>query len=157
MAASSAPGAGLRTALWLLLGGWVGSWASFGLVVAPAVFGGAPEAAGAVVGPVLTVLHLYGAGAGLALAGLAWVGGRGSLLVVLPLGMSAVCLASHFGVSGEIAEMGDATFGAAGSEEAAARFNRLHRISVGLFVLVGCAAAGLVGLHARADALEAGR
>ena len=28
----------LRAALWLVLGGWVGSWACFGLVVAPNAF-----------------------------------------------------------------------------------------------------------------------
>jgi hypothetical protein len=150
-----ASGALPRTALWLLLGGWVGSWASFGLVVAPAVFSGAPEDAGAVIGPVLAALHLYGGAAGIALAGLAWSRERGSLLVVLPLLMSAVCFVSHFGVSGEIAEVGDQAFGAAGDVEAATRFNQLHRVSVWLFLLVGLASLGLLGLHAHADAREA--
>jgi hypothetical protein len=143
-----------RTALWLLLGGWVGSWVSFGLVVAPAVFRGAPEVAGEVIGPVLKALHLYGGLAGIALAGLAWARHRGALLVALPLLMSAVCFASHFGVSTAIAELGELAFGS-GDAEAARRFSELHRVSVGIFVLVGFAGLGLLGLHARADAREA--
>ncbi len=49
----------LRTALWLLLGGWVGSWACFGLVVVPAAFQVLPstELAGKLVGPVLGTLR----------------------------------------------------------------------------------------------------
>lgn len=156
MSPPAASGVAARTALWLLLGGWVGSWASFGLVVAPAVFSGAPESAGAVIGPVLTALHLYGGVAGLALAGLALARGRGGLLVILPLLMSAVCFVSHFGVSSAIAEMGHRAFGPDASPEAAHRFNQLHRISVGLFLGVGAAALVLVGLHARADAREVG-
>lgn len=156
MSAPAASGVAARIALWLLLGGWVGSWASFGLVVAPAVFGGAPESAGAVIGPILAALHLYGGVAGLALAGLAWARGRGRLLVILPLVMAAVCFISHFGVSGAIAEMGHEAFGPHASPEAARRFNQLHRISVTLFLGVSAAALALVALHARADALEAG-
>lgn len=155
MSAPAAAGALSRTLLWLLLGGWMGSWASFGLVVVPAVFRGAPESAGDVIGPVLAGLHLYGGVAGIALAGLAWARGRGRLLVLLPLLMSAACFASHFGVSGQIAELGDRAFGEAASPEAAVRFNQLHRLSVGLFLLVGGASMTLVGLHAHADAREA--
>lgn len=155
MRASGAFETGLRTALWLVLGGWVGSWASFGLVVAPVVFGEAPEAAGPVIGPVLAVLHLYGGAAGLALAVLAQVRGRGWLLVILPLLMSAVCFISHFGVSAQVAELRDAAFGAGGSAEAAARFTHLHQLSLALFVGVGFATIGLVWLHARADTQEA--
>jgi hypothetical protein len=154
MSASAASGVVPRTLLWLLLGGWVGSWASFGLVVAPAVFGGAPEAAGAVIGPVLARLHLYGGVAGIALAGLAWARGRGRLLVVLPMLMSAVCFISHFGVSGRIAELREQAFGASASPEAALRFNQLHHLSVALFLAVGGASLVLVGLHALADARE---
>ena len=90
-----------RTALWLLLGGWVGSWALFGLVVAPTAFRILPstQIAGQLVGPVLTALHLYGGLAGVALALLARGLGRRPLLVALPLLMGAICLASHFGIS----------------------------------------------------------
>ena len=151
---SPAPGAAWRACLWLLLGGWVGSWAAFGLVFTPALFAAAPDAAGGVIRPTLAALHLYGGAAGLALAALAFAARRGRLLVGLPLALSAVCFTSHFGISAEIAELGDRAFGAGGSQELAARFNHLHRISVALFVLVGLAAVGLVGLHTRADARD---
>lgn len=154
---SPAPGAAWRTALWLVLGGWVGSWAAFGLVFTPALFAAAPDAAGEVIRPTLTVLHLYGGGAGLVLAALSLAGGRGPLLVGLPLALAGVCFASHFGISAEIAGLGERAFGAGGSEELAARFNRLHRLSLGLFVAVGLLATLLVGLHARADARDLGR
>lgn len=156
MAALSAPGTAWRTALWLVLGGWMGSFAAFGLLVTPVVFSQAPQAAGDVVGPVLTGLHLYGGAAGLVLALLAWWAGRGALLVAAPLLLGGVCLASHFGISTQIATLGDQAFGPAGSEALAARFNRLHRLSVALFVGVGIGTLGLVALHARADAREAG-
>jgi hypothetical protein len=67
--------------------------------------------------------------------------------------MSAVCFASHFGVSTAIAELGSLAFDS-GDAEAAVRFNQLHRISVGLFVLVGFSSVLLMGLYARADARE---
>lgn len=155
MPAPAASGFVPRTLLWLVLGGWVGSWACFGLVVAPAVFQGAPEAAPAVIGPVLARLHLYGGVAGILLAGLAWTRGRGRLLVILPLLMSAVCFFSHFGISLRIAELREQAFGPAASPAAALRFNQLHRLSVALFLAVSGASLLLVGLHARADAREA--
>ena len=60
----------LRTCLWLLLGGWFGSYLFFGAVIAPTAFAVLPsiELAGKLIGPVLTKLHLYGALAGIALA-----------------------------------------------------------------------------------------
>jgi len=144
----------LRTALWLLLGGWVGSFGLFGLVVARTTFTVLPstELAGKVVTPVLTALHLYGAAAGIALAGLALALGRGSLRVALPLGLAAVCLYSQFGVSTEMAEIGGLAFGPGGSEEIAARWAHLHRVSMGIFVGVSVCIVWLVGLHARSDA-----
>jgi len=156
---SLARGTALRAALWLLLGSQVGAWLLFGLVVAPTAFRVLPSvaAAGALVGPVLTVLHLYGAGAGVALALLAWGLGRGPLLIALPLLMGAVCLYSHFGVTAEMTELRDLTFGPAGNEAAAARFNELHRVSMTLFIGVGVAALALLALHARADAGAAAR
>jgi hypothetical protein len=148
----------LRGALWLLLGGWVGAWLLFGLVVAPAAFRVLPstEVAGALIGPVLTALHLYGGAAGLALAALARALDRPAWLVALPIAMSATCLASHFGVTAAIAEIRDLAFGPGGSEEVAARFRALHRLSVGLFIAVGVAALALAALHAWADARESG-
>jgi hypothetical protein len=143
----------LRSALWLLLGGWLGAWALFAIVVAPTAFRALPstELAGAVVGPVLAALHLYGAGAGIALALIARALGRAAMLWVLPLLMSALCLVSHFGVTARIAELSDLAFGPAGSPEAAAHFALLHRVSELLFGTVGMAALALLGLHARAD------
>lgn len=144
----------LRTALWLLLGGWVGSFGLFGLVVARTTFQVLPstELAGRVVAPVLTALHLYGGAAGIALAGLALALRRGALRVALPLLLAAVCLYSQFGVSAEISEIRGLAFGPEGSEAAAARWTALHRLSMILFVGVSVGVVGLVGLHAHSDA-----
>jgi hypothetical protein len=144
----------LRTALWLLLGGWVGSWACFGLVVAPAAFQVLPttELAGQLVGPVLARLHVYGLVAGLALAPLAVALGRGRLLMIAPLVMAGVCAFSHFWVTAEIAAVRPLAFGAGGSVEMATRFGQLHRLSIGLYLAVSAATLVLVLLHARADA-----
>jgi hypothetical protein len=143
-----------RATLWLLLGGWFGSYLLFGAVIAPTAFKVLPttEIAGSFISPVLTRLHLFGAVAGLPLAWSAWRLGRSRLLVVTPIVLSAVCMLSHFGVSAELAEIRDLTFGPEGSTDAAARFGFLHRISVGVFVVVGIAVTVLIGLHARADA-----
>jgi hypothetical protein len=142
-----------RAALWLLLGGWVGAWVLFGAVIAPTAFRVLPstQVAGELVGPVIAVLHLYGAAAGIALALLAWALGRGRLLRVLPLLLAALCLYSHFGVSARISEIRDRAFGAEGSSEAAARFGALHERSLHLFIAVGAGALLLVGMHAWAD------
>jgi hypothetical protein len=144
--------AALRAALWLLLGGWVGSWGAFAMLVAPAAFRVLPTPlAGELVSPVLAALHLGGAGAGLALALLGRVLGRGRVAIALPLLLSALCLISHFGVTPQIAELREAAFGATGSEAVAARFQRLHGLSMLLFSAVLAGALVLVGLHARAD------
>jgi hypothetical protein len=154
MAELSASGTAPRALLWLLLGGWVGAWMLFGAVVAPTAFSVLPtsEVAGQVIGPVLAALHLYGGGAGVVLALLAIAQGRGSIRVAVPLVMSAACLLSHFGVSAQIAEIRDLAFGPGGSEATAARFTRLHQLSVGIYLGVGFAALGLTWLHARSDA-----
>jgi hypothetical protein len=107
--------------------------------------------AGSLVGPILTALHLYGAVAGAILALLAWRLERGRLRIGLPLLMAVACLYSHFGVSGEIAEISDRAFGPAGSEALAARFGRLHQLSLGIYIAVSAAAVALVVLHARSD------
>jgi hypothetical protein len=151
---SVATRAALRGALWITLGSWVGIWILFGLVVAPTAFRVLPtaEMAGSLIGPVLNVLHLFGAIAGPALGLLAWRLDRGLLQRVLPLAMGAACLYSQFGVSAEIAEIQDAAFGPQGSEALVGRFTQLHRISVGIFLAVGVAALVLTALHARDDA-----
>jgi hypothetical protein len=143
----------LRTCLWLLLGGWFGSYLLFGAVVAPTAFAVLPstQLAGDLVGPVLTKLHLYGAFAGIALALVSRALGRGTLLVAVPVALSALCLYSHFGLSTEMAEIRGLAFGPDATAEITARFNALHRISLALFVGVGIAVTALIGLHAAAD------
>jgi len=143
----------LRTCLWLLLGGWFGAYLLFGAVIAPTAFTVLPsvQLAGDFVGPVLMKLHLYGAFAGIALALVSKALGRGSLLVALPIALSALCLYSHFGVSVELAEIRDASFGPGASAEISARFSALHRISLSIFIGVGIAITALIGLHASAD------
>jgi hypothetical protein len=145
--------AAIRGALWLTLGGWIGAWLLFGLVVAPTAFRVLPSArvAGSLIGPVLGVLQLFGSAAGLLLALIAWLLGRGAARWALPLAMSAACLYSQFGLSAEIAEIQDVALGPQGSEALAARFNHLHRLSVALFLGVGISALALATLHARDD------
>jgi hypothetical protein len=153
-----AVGVALRSLVWLLLGGWIGSWACFGLVVAPIAFAKLPstEVAGQLIGPVLSALHLYGAVAGSALALLAGMLGRGRLRVALPLLMATACVYTQFGVSAEIAEIRDQVFGPQGSEMLAARWADLHRRSVGIFLAVSAGALWLLVLHARSDSRGAG-
>ncbi len=76
-------------------------------------------------------------------------------LVALPLLMSGLCLVSQFGVTPEIAEIRDLVFGSAGDVETAARFERLHRISLAIFSVVGFGALALIGLHAHAESSAA--
>jgi len=150
---TDATGAVLRSLLWLLLGGWVGSWACFGILIAPTAFRVLPstEMAGTLVGPVLTALHVYGAIAGIGLAVIALLLERGRLRIALPVLMTVACLYTQFGVSSEIAEIRDLAFGPEGSELMAARFNELHEISLGIFKLVSAATLVLVVLHAISD------
>jgi hypothetical protein len=107
--------------------------------------------AGSLIGPVLAVLQLSAFAAGLLLALIAWLLGRGVARWALPLAMSAACLYSQFGLSAEIAEIQSAAFGPQGSEALAARFTFLHRLSVAIFLGVGVAALVLAALHARDD------
>ncbi len=150
---SRSVGITLRSAVWLVLGVWVGSWLSFAFVVAPTAFRVLPstEMAGTMVGPVLSILHLYGAAAGIALGALAAALRRGVLLSALPLVLAAICLVSHFGVSAEIAEVRDLAFGPEGTVDGAARFNQLHRVSLWLYGAALAGAIALVPLHVRAE------
>jgi hypothetical protein len=143
----------LRTGLWLLLGGWVGAWMFFGGVVSRIAFTVLPstEMAGTLIGPALASLQWYGAGAGVLLMLLTLAMGRGAALALVPLAMGMACLFSHIVVTAEIAELRNLAFGPDGSTEAAARFNLLHRVSVGIFMAVGAVSIVLVWLHARAD------
>jgi hypothetical protein len=143
----------LRTCLWLLLGGWFGSYLLFGAVIAPTAFAVLPstELAGKFIGSVLTKLHIYGALAGVALAFVSRSLGRGPVLVAVPIALSALCLYSHFGVSARLAEIRDLSFGPGGTAEVAAHFRALHQVSLALFIGVGIAVTVLIGFHARAD------
>jgi len=146
----------LRSALWLTLGGWIGSWAFFALVIARLAFRvlPSPEVAGHLVRPVLNALHWYGAGAGLALAALAVVLRRGRLLVGLPIVLALACLTTQLGVTPRLEAIHDLAFGPDGNVEAAAEYRRLHGLSMAIFTAVLLGAIGLVPLHARRDGLE---
>lgn len=143
----------LRTGLWLFLGGWVGAWMFFGAVVSRVAFRVLPttEMAGTLIGPILASLQWYGAVAGIVLMGLTLAMGRGTAMALVPLAMGLACLFSHIFVTGEIEALRDLAFGPDGNTAAAARFNLLHQISVGVFLAVGAASLVLVWLHARAD------
>lgn len=144
--------ASLRAVLWLLLGTWIGSWLLFGAVIAPTAFRLLPsETAGTLIGPILTVLHLYGGAAGFALAALAWAMGRSRWTIGLPLLFGVVCLTSHFGISLPIAEIRENVYGPEGSGEVTEHFGRLHALSTSLFVGVGIGTLILLWLHAYAD------
>jgi MFS-type transporter involved in bile tolerance (Atg22 family) len=143
----------LRTCLWLLLGGWFGSYLLFGAVIAPTAFAVLPsfELAGNLIGLILTKLNLFGALGGVALALVSERLGRGPLLVAAPIALSALCLYSHFGVSSQLTEIRDLAFGLDATAEVTARFDALHRISLSIFIGVGIAVTALIGFHARAD------
>jgi hypothetical protein len=128
----------------------------FAFVVAPTAFRVLPttQVAGQLVGPVLRALHLYGAGAGVALAALSWFLARSGPGLWIPLVMSALCLLSHFGVTTQIEAVRPLVFGPGGSPEIAARFHLLHRVSMGIYTAVGLAGFLLVAIHARADARD---
>ncbi len=137
----------------LVAGGWFGAMILFAFVVAPTAFGVLPGAdvAGSLVGPVLRAIHLFGIGAGLVLAGLAWLLGRPRWLIVLPLVLAAACAYSEFSVTAEISGVLPHESGGPSPEDRAARFALLHRLSMGIFTVVGLGAAALVFGHVRAD------
>lgn len=149
-----AAGPWLGALSWLLLGGWIGAWVFFAFAVAPTAFRVLPstQIAGQLIAPVLATLHLAGAAAGVALAALAWGLSRTGAFLWLPLAMSALCLVSHFGVTAQIEAIRPLAFGPEGSPEMAARFQLLHRLSMGIYTGVGLAGFLLVALHARTDA-----
>ncbi len=142
----------LRSLLWLLLGGWIGSWACFALLAAPTAFRVLPstELAGRFVGPVVSALHVYGAAAGVLLALLAWRLGRGGL-ALLSLAAAALCAYSELRITSQLAAIRPLVFGPDGSPELAARYQYLHRVSVLNFFLVGLSTLALLVAHVRAD------
>ncbi len=149
---------GLHFFLWLLLGSWIGSWVTFGALVAPTAFRALPstELAGQVVGPVISALHGYGAAAGLLLALLAWSLRRGALLVAIPLAAAAACAWSELVVTPQIAALRPLMVGPEGTPEFAARFAHLHRISVVIFLSVGVSTLVMLAAHVLADARREG-
>ena len=147
----------LHSALWLVLGGWIGSFGLFALVIARTAFEVLPstEVAGQLVGPVLSAIHLYGAAAGLGTALIALAMGRRGLPVGLPLILMVACLYTQFGVSAEIAEIRPMVFGPEGDADAAGRWQVLHRRSMIIFSAVWLGSMALLVLHARIDARNA--
>jgi hypothetical protein len=143
----------VRTIVWLVLGGWLGAWALFGLVIAPTAFQVLPSqsAAGALVGPILATLHNYGIAAGLVLSVLALLLRRGLTLASLPLCLALLCAISEYGVTPAIGEVAPRSFGAAQEPEASERFARLHQTSRLLYGCVGLGVLALVGLHVFAE------
>ncbi len=153
MAGSSRAGAvTVRSVLWLALGGWVGAWTCFSLLVAPVAFRVLPgELAGKLVGPVLGSLHLAGAAAALVVAvATAWLG-RGPRLAGLALLLGAGSLANEWIVTARITALRPLAFGPDGNAAAAAAFYRLHTVSMVVFGAVLLGAIALMVLHARCD------
>ncbi|NNL84085.1 MAG: DUF4149 domain-containing protein [Myxococcales bacterium] len=120
------------------LGSWLGSALFFTVAVAPAIFSMAdePGEAGAAIGDILAVLHIGGACFFTLAAALAWVLRRSAWLRFGPIVLAALCLVSHFGVSGPMAELRErpAELRTAVDQESQ---RKLHRISVLLFSAVG--------------------
>jgi len=149
----------LHSALWLTLGGWVGSWILFALVIARLAFRvlPSPEIAGHLIRPVLNVLHWYGVAAGLVLAALALVLQRGRVLVTVPVALALACLVSQVGVTPRMEALHDLAFGPAGNLEAAAEYRHLHGVSMAIFSAVLMGAIGLVVLHVRQEHAQTDR
>ena len=146
-----------RTALWLSLGGWVGSWGFFAFVVSRVVFRVLPgDVAGDLTGVLLATLHWSGAGLALIAAGAAAALGRRGWLVGLPICLAILCIASEVWLSPEIASLRPSKLAAAATEESSRRFSFLHSLSLGLFMSIHLVSAVLVVLHARIDARTRG-
>ena len=143
----------LRTALWLSLGTWVGSWGFFAFVVSRIAFQVLPgDVAGDLAGSLLTILHFGGAVAALVAAGAAIALGRRGWVVGLPVALAIVCLSSEIWLGPEVAAVRPSTQGAQSTVEIGQRFRLLYGISLGLFMIVHLASVLLIVLHARLDA-----
>jgi hypothetical protein len=142
----------LRTSLWLAMGTWVGSWAFFAFVVSRITFQVLPgDVAGDLAGALLAILHFGGAGAALIAAASAVALGRRGLVIGLPVLLAVVCIASEVWLSPEVAAVRPSTLGVNSTAEAQLRFQTLHRLSLGLFLVIHLASLILVGLYARLD------
>ena len=145
----------VRASIWTLLGGWLGSFGLFALVVAPTAFQVLPSqaAAGSLVAPVLAALHNYGIAAGLGLAVLGALSRGGWLVVALPLVLAGLCGFSEYWVTPAINEVQPHSFGASQDLEASQRFSHLHQLSRYLFGTVLLGVLALVVAHARPPAI----
>ena len=145
----------MRSALWLSLGSWVGSWAFFAFVVSRVAFRILPgNIAGDLAGNLLTTLYYWGAGAALVAAGSAFALGRRRWGVGLPVALALVCIFSVLWLLPEIEAVRPSTIAEASTIATGERFQFLHRLSLGLFMAVHFVSIGLVVLHARLDAQQ---
>jgi hypothetical protein len=148
------PQAVTRTALWLSLGGWVGSWAFFAFVVSRVAFQVLPgDIAGDLAGMLLIPLHWGGAILALIAASAAWALDRRGWLTWLPILLALLCVGSELFIAPEVAAVRPSTLGAAVTEETSRRFALVHAISLGLFLTIHVVSIGLLVGHARLDAL----
>jgi len=146
----------LRTALWLSLGLWIGSWGFFAFVVSRIAFQTLPgNVAGDLAGSLLEILQFGGAVAALVAAAAAAALGRRGLLVGLPVVLALVCLFSELWLSPQVELVRPSVLGAASTVVTAERFRIYHGLSLGLFIGVHIASMVLVLLHARLDARAA--
>ncbi len=144
-----------RTALWLSLGSWVGSWAFFAFVVSRVAFRVLPgDVAGDLAGILLIPLHWGGAALAFIAAIAAWALGRRGWLVWLPITLALLCIGSELFIAPEVAAVRPSTLGAAVTEETSRRFALVHAISLGLFLMIHVVSIGLVVGHARLDTLD---
>ena len=142
-----------RTALWLSLGSWVGSWAFFAFVVSRVAFQVLPgDVAGDLAGLLLGVLNWGGAVLALIAAAAAWALDRRGWLVWLPIGLAVLCAASELFISPAVAAVRPSTLGAAATEESSRQFSLVHGLSLGIFLAIHVVSIALVAAHARLDA-----
>jgi len=135
------------------LGGWIGSWAFFALVVSQIAFRVLPDnLSGDLAGMLMEVLLWSGAGLALIAAAAAAALGRRGWLVGLPICLALLCIASDVGLSPEIAALRPSTLGAASTPDSSRRFSLLHALSLGLFLSIHLLSVLLLVLHARVDA-----
>ena len=146
------PQAVARTALWLSLGVWIGSWAFFAFVVSPLAFRVLPgDVAGDLAGMLLVVLHWGGGGVALVAAAAAAALGRRGFFLALPIFLAMLCAGSELWLSPEVASLRPSTLAAAATEESSRRFALLHALSLGLFLAIHLASILLLVLHAWID------
>jgi len=143
----------LRALRWLSLGGWLGSWALFALVIAPTAFRVLPpgNAASDLVSPVLRSLHLYGLAAGAVNFAISFLFRERTLLVALPGVLAVLCALTEFAVTPSISDVGPISGDSLGAEAPAEQFAQLHYLSRVLFTSILAGVAGLMVLHSRED------